>query len=79
MIVSGEAVINIEVWLSLVERCVRDAEAVGSSPVTSTKIQAREAACRAVSRFSQLEKNGFVHYLSIIFDNGNFSLLVLSS
>ena len=27
----------IEVWLSLVERCVRDAEAVGSSPVTSTK------------------------------------------
>ena len=57
---------HIEVWLSLVERCVRDAEAVGSSPVTSTKIQAREAACRAVSRFSQLEKNGFVHYLSII-------------
>ena len=57
---------DIEVWLSLVERCVRDAEAVGSSPVTSTKIQAREAACRAVSRFSQLGKNGFVHYLSII-------------
>ncbi len=27
---------QIEVWLSLVERCVRDAEAVGSSPVTST-------------------------------------------
>ena len=26
----------IEVWLSLVERCVRDAESVGSSPVTST-------------------------------------------
>ena len=26
----------IEVWLSLVERCVRDAEAAGSSPVTST-------------------------------------------
>ena len=25
-----------EVWLSLVERCVRDAEAAGSSPVTST-------------------------------------------
>ena len=23
-------------WLSLVERCVRDAEAAGSSPVTST-------------------------------------------
>ena len=28
---------NNEVWLSLVERCVRDAEAAGSSPVTSTK------------------------------------------
>ena len=27
---------NNEVWLSLVERCVRDAEAVGSSPATST-------------------------------------------
>ena len=27
---------EIEVWLSLVERCVRDAEAAGSSPVTST-------------------------------------------
>ena len=29
---------DIEVWLSLVERCVRDAEAVGSSPVTSTTV-----------------------------------------
>ncbi len=27
---------NDEVWLSLVERCVRDAEAAGSNPVTST-------------------------------------------
>ena len=27
---------NNEVWLSLVERCVRDAEAAGSNPVTST-------------------------------------------
>ena len=26
---------DIEVWLRLVERCVRDAEAVGSSPATS--------------------------------------------
>ena len=24
-------------WLSLVERCVRDAKAAGSNPVTSTK------------------------------------------
>ena len=29
---------DIEVWLSLVERHVRDVEAVGSSPVTSTKL-----------------------------------------
>lgn len=28
---------DIEVWLRLVERCVRDAEAVGSSPATSIK------------------------------------------
>ena len=28
--------VNIEVWLSLVERHVRDVEAVGSNPVTST-------------------------------------------
>ena len=27
--------IIIEVWLSLVERCVRDAEVAGSNPVTS--------------------------------------------
>ena len=26
---------NNEVWLSLVERCVRDAEVAGSNPVTS--------------------------------------------
>ena len=26
---------NSEAWLSLVERCVRDAEAVGSNPVAS--------------------------------------------
>ena len=28
--------IDVEAWLSLVERCVRDAEAVGSNPVAST-------------------------------------------
>ena len=27
---------DIEAWLSLVERCVRDAEVVGSNPVAST-------------------------------------------
>ena len=28
---------TIEAWLSLVERCVRDAEVAGSNPVASTK------------------------------------------
>ena len=28
---------NNEAWLSLVERCVRDAEVAGSNPVASTK------------------------------------------
>ncbi len=35
------AIINkliIEAWLSLVERCVRDAEVVGSNPVASTRV-----------------------------------------
>ena len=29
--------LNIDAWLSLVERCVRDAEVAGSNPVASTK------------------------------------------
>ena len=33
---SDNAQLNNEVWLSLVERCVRDAEVAGSNPVTST-------------------------------------------
>ena len=36
--ISSFAQLNIEMWLSLVERCVRDAEAAGSNPVISTKI-----------------------------------------
>jgi hypothetical protein len=32
----NETVEDCEVWLSLVERCVRDAEAGGSNPLTST-------------------------------------------
>ena len=35
----------VEVWLSLVERYVRDVEAVGSNPVTST----RKRRCRKAS------------------------------
>ena len=31
---------GIEAWLSLVERCVRDAEAVGSNPVASINTKA---------------------------------------
>ena len=38
---SDEAKLINEVWLSLVERCVRDAEAAGSNPVTSTTWQGR--------------------------------------
>ena len=49
----------IEVWLSLVERCVRDAEAVGSSPVTSTSFKACGTACRAAPRFFVYSENGF--------------------
>ena len=30
---ADEQSVNIEAWLSLVERCVRDAEVVGSNPV----------------------------------------------
>ena len=33
---------EIEAWLSLVERCVRDAEVVGSNPVASTSIKQRK-------------------------------------
>ena len=29
---------NIDAWLSLVERCVRDAEVAGSNPVASTPV-----------------------------------------
>ena len=38
----------IEVWLSLVERCVRDAEAAGSSPVTSTIFYLNEGIAQLV-------------------------------
>ncbi len=30
---------TIEAWLSLVERCVRDAEVAGSNPVASIQIK----------------------------------------
>ena len=33
----------IEAWLSLVERCVRDAEVVGSNPVASTEMKMPKA------------------------------------
>ena len=35
----------IEVWLSLVERYVRDVEVVGSNPVTSTKNESSPMDC----------------------------------
>ena len=33
---------NNDAWLSLVERCVRDAEVAGSNPVASTPWQGRQ-------------------------------------
>ena len=47
----------IEVWLSLVERCVRDAEAAGSSPVTST-IDSRIYKIRFVSHLLKENHRG---------------------
>ena len=44
---SDNAQLNNEVWLSLVERCVRDAEAAGSNPVTSTTWQGRRNSCKS--------------------------------
>ena len=37
LICCNEEIPIIEEWLSLVERCVRDAEVAGSNPVASTK------------------------------------------
>ena len=37
---ANAAKLNNGVWLSLVERCVRDAEVAGSNPVTPIKIRA---------------------------------------
>ena len=45
-----------EVWLSLVERCVRDAEAAGSSPVTSTKALKAKAFGALTFHFSLFTK-----------------------
>ena len=45
---SDNAQLNNEVWLSLVERCVRDAEAAGSSPVTSTIFYLNEGIAQLV-------------------------------
>ena len=36
---------HIDAWLSLVERCVRDAEVAGSNPVASTPWQGRRNPC----------------------------------
>ena len=71
---------SIEVWLSLVERHVRDVEAVGSSPVTSTRAESVNA---QFTGFFLCPKLTPVHYLSIIvqrtpFDR-NLSLSNVSS
>ena len=40
--------LNNDAWLSLVERCVRDAEVAGSNPVASTK---KRVHCQVCSFF----------------------------
>ena len=46
-----------EVWLSLVERCVRDAEVVGSNPVASTDEEYRKSSLRfSVFLYVQLDE-----------------------
>ena len=52
-----------EVWLSLVERCVRDAEAVGSSPVTSTSHSPWRALSVMAFLLSELNAAGGVFVL----------------
>ena len=44
---------HFEVWLSLVERFVRDEEAAGSNPVTSTNGGKPLKACRLFFSFTQ--------------------------
>ena len=48
-----------EAWLSLVERCVRDAEVAGSNPVTSTIY--KKPLCQAVF---------FLIYMPVYFASG---------
>ena len=45
--------LDFEVWLSLVERFVRDEEAAGSNPVTSTNGGKPLKACRLFFSFTQ--------------------------
>ena len=45
-----------EAWLSLVERCVRDAEAAGSNPVASTMRTPKSLYLQAFRGFFMSEK-----------------------
>ena len=47
-----------EAWLSLVERCVRDAEAAGSNPVASTKCLFLEGS-KDLEPSISLQKSGY--------------------
>ena len=55
----------IEAWLSLVERCVRDAEVVGSNPVASTIFTAHKWRCKAICELLFCPKIRNVHCLFI--------------
>ena len=74
-----------EAWLSLVERCVRDAEVVGSNPVASTTWQGQprrsftdlrgsffcsEVTCRHGS-LDESTKNSYFAFLSVFLAYGS--------
>ena len=52
--------LNIDEWLSLVERCVRDAEAAGSNPVAST------AGNRRNKGFSEIIRKAFCNLPNVL-------------
>ena len=57
-VVTHECGTQIDAWLSLVERCVRDAEVAGSNPVASTKKTPKR--CRLKTNFKPFSVFFFV-------------------
>ena len=57
---------GIEAWLSLVERCVRDAEAVGSNPTSPTKPPRGRALAAAHSAPASVNKHSPMFYVYVL-------------